>query len=151
MSYKPSEDLADYLTDIPITSYRLVDGTYLLAEEVDYDEESNIIYLDGPLMLEYTAAGAYSLQPWIDNEPEDYVQLVGDKIICRVNTPMDLKVHYNRYYVLNNLQNTLTEEEMNEVIDQITNPLVDNLDYLNDFSKPSPNYNKEWRSKWKDN
>ena len=96
MSHKHSENLGDYLTDIPITSYRLVDGTYLLAEEVDYDEESNIIYLDGPLMLDHTVDGTYSLKPWIDNEPEDYVQLLGDKIICRVNTPMSLKISYNR-------------------------------------------------------
>ena len=40
---------------------------------------------------------------------------------------------------------------MNEVIDQITNPLVDNLDHLKDFSKPLPNYSEEWRSKWKNN
>ena len=53
MSYKPSEDLKKYLSEVDIISYRLVDGTYLIAEECDRDVENNILYLAGALQLEF--------------------------------------------------------------------------------------------------
>ena len=42
--FKPSEDLTDYLNDWGIMSYRLVDGSYILAEEIDCDEQTNAFF-----------------------------------------------------------------------------------------------------------
>jgi len=39
MTFNPSEELKDYINECPIQSYRLVDGSYMIAEEVDHDME----------------------------------------------------------------------------------------------------------------
>ena len=97
MTYNPSDDLKDYLRESAIMSYRLVDGSYLIAEEVDYEEGSNIIYIAGALELEYgNKNGKSFLKPWMATEEEEMIIISADKIIGRSDTPLHLKMHYHK-------------------------------------------------------
>jgi hypothetical protein len=161
--FKPSEDLTDYLNDWGIMSYRLVDGSYILAEEIDCDEQTNILYIAGALELRTDInTGKSYLTPWLESDDDELIQLVGDKIIARSETPLNYKSNYHKYYLSEQIKFNLSEEEIDDVLNQISNPLVDNLDCLegNDsyeedwgmgFDQPLSDIHKEWRSKFKDN
>jgi hypothetical protein len=161
--FKPSEDLTQYLNEWGIMSYRLVDGSYVIAEEVDHDEENNILYIAGALELNTDInTGKGYFKPWLDSEDDELIQLVGDKILARSETPLKYKSHYHKYYLLQQVKINLSEEEIDDVLNQISNPLVDNLDYSEGddgydedwgmgFNQPLSDIHKEWRSKFKDN
>jgi hypothetical protein len=161
--FKPSEDLIDHLNDLGIMSYRLVDGSYLIAEEVDHDEENNILYIAGALELNTDIdTGRGYFKPWLDSEDDELIQLVADKILARSETPIKYKVHYHKYYLLEQLRNNLSETELKDVLNQMFKPLVDKLDWSDDyeedeedwgmgFNQPLSDVHKEWRSKFKDN
>ena len=89
--FKPSEELTQYLNEWGIMSYRLVDGSYVIAEEVDHDEENNILYIAGALELNTDInTGKGYFKPWLDSEDDELIQLVGDKILARSETKLPL-------------------------------------------------------------
>jgi hypothetical protein len=127
MTFKPSQDLKDYLQESAIMSYRLVDGSYVIAEEVDYEEGSNIIYISGALELDRkNTDGKIYLKPWMATEEEEMIIISADKIIGRSDTPLHLKVHYHKYFIIEKLHNHLSKGEMEEVMNLMFNPQVDN-------------------------
>lgn len=140
MTFNPSEDLKDYINDCPIQSYRLVDGSYVIAEEVDHDIDTNILYIAGALSFELSNRGKGYLRPWLDTQDDDLVQLVGDKIIGRSDTPFDLKMHYHRYFIMDKLKNVLTKDEIETVIQDMFKPPVDNQDLTDDIEE-----GEEWK------
>ena len=129
--YIPSDDLKQHMRDAAIISYRLVDGSYLLAEEIDADEENNIIYIADALELNVVGSRAY-FGLWLDTEEDEMIQLVGDKIIGRAETPLHLKMDYHRYFILQKLKNILTKDEISKVVEEMFNPPVDNQDFTDD-------------------
>lgn len=132
MTFNPSEDLKDYINDCPIQSYRLVDGSYVIAEEVDHDIDTNILYIAGALSFELSNRGKGYLRPWLDTQDDDLVQLVGDKIVGRSDTPFDLKMHYHRYFIMEKLKNVLTPQELESVLEDLIKPPVDKQDLTDD-------------------
>jgi hypothetical protein len=169
MSYKPSEDLKKYLSEVDIISYRLVDGTYLIAEECDRDVENNILYLAGALQLEFDDNTQKSyLREWLDSDDDELIQVCGDKVIGLTPTNFALKLHYHRYFIMQKLNDVLSPSDMKDVIDQMFNPPVDNHDFTDeeeeeeswkvdngmnhseDFS-PVTDIHMEWRKKHKGN
>ena len=132
--YIPSDDLKQHMRDAAIISYRLVDGSYLLAEEIDADEENNIIYIADALELNVVGSRAY-FGLWLDTEEDEMIQLVGDKIIGRAETPLHLKMDYHRYFILQKLKNILTKDEISKVVEEMFNPPVDNHDLTDDYEE----------------
>lgn len=172
MSFIPSEALKAFLNDITICSYRLVDGTYLIAENIDTDVENNILHIAAPLQLAFDEIEHKSyLRPWLDTEDDELVQLAGDKIVGFTETPFALKLHYHRFFILEKLQNVLSEGELNNFMDEMFNPPVDNQDFTDDDEEwkidkgvdDTPGLKKdkgyqstsdvhtEWRKKFRDN
>ena len=140
MTFIPSEELKAFLNDISICSYRLVDGTYLIAENIDTDEENNILHLAAPLQLTFDDIEQRSyLRPWLDAEDDELVQLAGDKIVAFAETPFALKLHYHRFFIVEKLRNVLTESELNNFMNEMFNPPVDNQDFIDD------NEGEEWK------
>jgi len=106
MSYNPSDSLKEFLNSTRIVSYRLVDGSYIIAEEVDSEEENNVMYIASPLQLILTEKTQKSfLRPWINCDEDELVTIAGDKIIGLSETPFSLKLHYHRYCNWINLHN----------------------------------------------
>ena len=114
MTYRPSEDLKKYLSECEIKSFRLVDGAYLIAEEIERNEDYNVLYLAAPLELCFERGHTY-LKPWLDSEEDELVQVSGDKIIGTTETPFHLKMHYHRYFIVEKLHNVLTPNELTSV------------------------------------
>lgn len=162
MSYNPSEDLRMYLDDIPLMSYRLVDGSYIIAEQVEVNEDLNVMYVGSPLQLTLDKKTQKSfLHSWLDSSGDELVTISGDKIIGCTETPFDLKLHYHRYLLLEKLKNNLTSNELEGVLNEMFNPPVDNQDFTEDegedwkedfdFEQPLSDYHTEWRKKFRDN
>ena len=138
--FNPSEDLKKYLHESPIQSYRLVDGSYVIAEEVDRDEQYNVLYLAGALEFVVERDGKGFLKPWLQTEEDDFVQVSGDKVVGTTDTPFHLKMHYHRYFIVEKLQDLLTPKEMSTVLKQMFNPPVDNQDFMDDIEE-----GEEWK------
>ena len=142
--YNPSDDLKQYLRESNIISYRLVDGSYILAEEVDYDTEANIAYIGGAVLLETSQTGRTYMQPWLFTDSDEVIELFGDKIVGRSETPFDLKIHYHRYYLIGKLKHSLSKGELDQVLKEMFNPPVDNQDLTDEYE-----YEEEEEEGWK--
>ena len=139
--FNPSEDLKQYLRETEIISYRLVDGSYVVAEEVDHDDMNNIIYVGGALQIEINPmTGRMYLSPWLDSEEDELIQLVGDKVVGRTETPLRMKLNYHRYFIMNKLKNVLTQAEMESVLQEMFNPPVDNQDLTDEYDDEGENW-----------
>ena len=131
--YSPSDDFKNYINECDIMSYRLVDGTYLIAEEFERDEETNVIYMTGALQLSFDDNTQKSfLRVWLDTDDDELIQLAGDKVIGLTPTTFPLRMHYHRYFLMDKLNQVLTPKEMKDVIDEMFNPPVDNQDFTDD-------------------
>ena len=64
-----------------VFTYHLVDGSYIMAEEVDYDFEDNIIFVINPVKINQVE-GKYQLSNWCITDPSQPVQLRDDMIIA---------------------------------------------------------------------
>ena len=140
MTYKPSDDLKDYLNECAIMSYRLVDGSYVLAEEIDHDRATNILYVAGALALDIRSTGKALLKPWLSSNEDELIELVGDKIVGRTETPFELKMHYHKYFIIEQLRDNLTKNELKTVLEDIFNPPVDKQDLTDDMEE-----GEEWK------
>lgn len=172
MSFIPSEALKELIDDIYLMSCRLVDGTYLIAEWIETEEENNIMHVASPVQVNFDEKTQKSfLRSWLDCEEDELVTIAGDKIIGFSETPFHLKLHYHRYLIFQKLQNVLTDSELEDVLKEILKPQVDNLDSSEDdegeewkaeeksnsleeffdFKQPLSDVHTEWRKKFRDN
>ena len=125
-------------TEATVFTYHLVDGSYIMAEEVDYDFEDNIIFVINPVKIEQ-AQGKYQLVNWCITDPSQPVQLKDDMIISSSIAPTALKHNYFQFNMLHLMKNHLTELEFNQIIKLIF-PVVDSKETKQsgdiDFNQP---------------
>lgn len=154
MTYTPSEDLIEYADSLNIASYRLVDGSYIIAEEMDRDVENNVLYLNNVVeLITDMKSGIIMVKPWLDSEEDDFVCLAGDKIIGATETPIKYKLLYSKYLMAQRLQHIMDNTELESLSKELSYPPVDNPD-LNDnynFDQPLSDIHSQWRKKFKDN
>ena len=98
-----------------VFTYHLVDGSYIMAEEVDYDFEDNIIFVINPVKIEQEN-GKYQLANWCITDPSQPVQLRDDMIIASSLAPTALKHNYFQFNMLHIMANTLPNAEFDEII-----------------------------------
>lgn len=135
--------IQDFLDDHLVNGFRLIDGSYILALEKEYDPETDTFYLLEPLELNYTVSGHGSLKPWLHTNTGEAIPLQGDKILVAAPTTPELKIYYHRYNLMNKLSFIMTEKEIDSILNQLFPDEVDNQD----TSVHDPQFNK-WRSKW---
>jgi len=158
--FNPSEDLKKHISESDIMSYRTTDGSYILAEEVDYEESLNITYVAGALELVMNKGRSF-LQPWLMSEDHEVVEIFGDKIVGRAEPTFELKMHYHRYFLTEKLMGILTQKEMDTLLNEMFNPPVDKQDLKeeepswivdNGINQQSAmDYHMQWRKKHKGN
>ena len=102
-------------TEATVFTYHLVDGSYIMAEEVDYDFEDDIIFVINPVKIEQEH-GKYQLLNWSITDPSQPVQLKDDMIISSSIAPTALKHNYFQFNMLHLMKNHLTELEFNKII-----------------------------------
>lgn len=127
-----------------LMTYRLTDGSYIVAEELDIDEETGAIYVASP--LELVRNKDVRLIPWILVEADEPIELNAHNIISRSNTSTIITKYYLKYMAYEKIISALNNMNM----DQDNNDALDNLDSTDDFfdklNKPS-----ESRWNWKAN
>ena len=121
-----------------VFTYHLVDGSYIMAEEVDYDFESNIIFVINPVKIQQVE-GKYQFSNWSITDPSQPVHLKDDMIIASSIAPTVLKRNYFQFNMLHLMSNTLPKGEFDEIVKLLFSG-VDSKDSSEehgfDFNKP---------------
>ena len=117
-----TNDLFHQISKAEVFTYHLVDGSYIVAEEFDYDEKNNVIFTTSPAKI-ITHKNGYALMDWSIIDSDEITQLMGDKVITRSEAPFELKKHYNKYLLAIKLRHHLDHDELQEVLNESFNSL----------------------------
>ena len=120
---------------INIYSYRLSDGSYIMAEEMNYDPHFDIIFIDLPVTIHQKRNGVLTLDKWMfqsepneDGTPADPVELNPNKIIAKVEAPISLKREYIKYNFLYKMYESLDQEEFESLMVKLSSHDLDKKD-----------------------
>ena len=126
------------LEQAAIFAYRLKDGSYVMAEEVDYDFDANIIYVINPVSIELEDSRV-KLTQWCITDHSEPVVLRDEAIIATHKAPMTLKRNYFQWNLFHMLSQVLPPDEFNEIFNMFS-AVVDSKDSKEsqgfDFNKP---------------
>jgi len=129
--------------DIKIYSYRLNDGSYIMAEELEYDPYFGILFLDLPVSIKQRRNGTLALEKWMfqsdyeeENLPPQPIELHCNKIIAKTEAPITLKKDYLKFNFLDKLHGSLDRDEFESMVNEIQSYNLDNLDSSNTSYDP---------------
>jgi len=146
-----NEALKDYMMEFCVISYRLVDGSHIIAVEDHYDPELRAFYVSGAVQVNTNAEGRIFFSPWLINDSEELVRLLDSNIIASSPPIEDVAIQYHRYLLMSNLNGVLSPEELKVVLAQLFNS-VDNTrgrgGIFNKYPSLKPR-DLEWRKQWK--
>ena len=126
--------------DINILSYRLSDGSYIMAEEMDYDAHFDVLFLDLPDLIKQGRRGNISLEKWMfqpefeEDIPAQPIELQCNKIVAKIEAPVSLKRDYLKYNFLDKLHGTFDEDEFQTILDEIHSYDLDKKDSSSDIT-----------------
>ena len=119
-----------------IFTYQLVDGSYIMAEEVDFDFDENVIFIINPVRIkENNRDNKFQLTTYMITEPSHPIQLREDAIVASTPAPAVLRRNYFQYNLLNALQNSLSNDDFKEIVKLI----FGGLDSKDDVEKQENN------------
>ena len=132
-----------------LTTYKLSDGSYLVAEEHEINGDTGSIFVANPLEM-VRERGGVRLRPWIIVDTDEIVELNSQNVISRSNAPNIISKYYFKFIAYDRLINNMEEMMNDKGINHDTNDAFDNLDstqnYFNELNSPS---NSRWN--WKAN
>lgn len=126
-----SPEMLDQILEANIYTYRLTDGSYIVAEEIniefDDDEEydSNVVYVTMPAQIIFTKHG-YAITPWNIISIHDLTELNVDNIVSRSEAPINLKAYYAKFMLIQNIKENLEEQLMEKLF---TDDTIDKQDF----------------------
>jgi hypothetical protein len=129
-----------------IYTYRLSDGNYIMAEEVDYDEAAKMLFIVNPVRI-IEKDGKYKFTQYLITDPSSAVTLKDEHVVATAIAPMKLKNNYLHFNILNSLQNVLSNAELNEII-KLMFPVVDSKDTINQQEEEEefePDETESWK------
>jgi hypothetical protein len=118
-------DIFDNIEETEVYTYHLTDGSYIIAEEIDYEEEYDITYIVLPAKLERTHYG-FKFGIYTIGDMNDVTELNTKAIVTRTEAPFGLKCDYLRYIIANKVRNDMIEEEIEKMEED--NELFDAFD-----------------------
>jgi len=127
-------DIFDNIKDTEVHTYHLTDGSYIIAEEVDFEEENNVIYIVLPAKLERTSYG-FKFGIYTIGDIDDVTELNTRAIVTRTEAPFGLKCDYLRYIIANKVRRDMIEEALEKMEEE--NMLFDAFD--SNVDKPHKN------------
>ena len=153
-----TDDLFYQISKAEVFTYHLVDGSYIVAEEFDYDEKNNVIFTTAPAKV-ITRKHGYALMDWSIIDCDEITQLMADKVITRSEAPFELKKHYNRFLLAIKLRHHLDDDELQEVLDEsfksldelVSNDSDEDEEEEEDFNVEDTETHKrrfEWKPEW---
>ena len=132
-----------------LTTYKLSDGSYLVAEELEINSNTGSIFIANPLEM-VRERGGVRLRPWIIVDTDEIVELNSQNVISRSNAPNIISKYYFKFIAYDRLINNMEEMMNDKGINHDTNDAFVNLDstqnYFNELNSPS---NSRWN--WKAN
>ena len=132
-----------------LTTYKLSDGSYLVAEELEINGDTGSIFIANPLEM-VRERGGVRLRPWIIVDTDEIVELNSQNVISRSNAPNIISKYYFKFISYDRLISNMEEMMNDKGINHDTNDAFDNLDstqnYFNELNSPS---NSRWN--WKAN
>ena len=137
----------------PIYTYRLTDGSYIVAEELTPDllsekEEEfidDMVYCTMPGLIVFTES-AYSIMSWNITTTTDITELQYSNIVARSEAPPDLKLNYFKFVV--NCK-SYEREQGDDIIDDLFEEFKETFIPIDDLDKQDSNevtdiYKKRW-------
>ena len=133
-----------------VFTYRLSDGSYVVADELDLDEDTGAIYVADPLELIRSASGECKLRPWVILDEENVVEINSSNIISRSSTAKVIKSCYLKFISAERLLKQIHKLNEEGNLDQDNYDGLDKLDSSDDFFNKLEIPSKS-RWNWKDN
>ena len=106
-----TNDLRKDIEAKSIFTYHLVDGSHIVAEEVDYDISNDIAYILSPMQL-IDEDNGYSFREWSVIDSGQVVHLRDNKIVAQSKAPFKLKKLYLEFNLLAKMHEFLTKDEI---------------------------------------
>lgn len=142
--------LNDYLKDYDLMSYRLLDGSHIVANEDHYDSDAESFYVTRPVEIKVDSDGRCFLLPWLITEGDDLISIANRNIMSFAQPSLNLQIQYHRYILKTELNSILTEKEINVVLNQLFNHELDNQDTIDNMDGLDlPPRSLKWRLKQK--
>jgi len=143
-----SENLHDYISKLNIFTYRLVDGSYIVTEELDFEDDDDIdigiIFTTTPALISKSPNG-YMLSDWLIVDSDEATQLMSSSIITRSEAPFDLKTNYSKFLIATKLRKHLDADEFDELMNEAFN----NIDELDSMKPIEDTIKHKKRFDWK--
>jgi len=150
-----NEALEDYMREFCVISYRLVDGSHIIAIEDHYDPDQKAFYVSGAVQVNTNSEGRIFFSPWLINDNDELVRLLDSNIIASSPPIEDVAIQYHRYLLMSNLNGVLSPAEIKVVLAQLFNNDIDNQGnakgrggIFNNYPSLTPR-DLEWRKQWK--
>jgi len=152
-----NKDLKDYLNQFEIVTYRLIDGSHIIANEEKFDRDTRSFHLTGAVEIQILGKNESFFNPWMLVKDIDVIQIKESQIISSGVPLESVQIQYHRYLIKSNLEGHLTNNEIDTVLKQLFNDPVDNFMYtdidggiddteIDDCYNPQSSF--KWRSKW---
>lgn len=154
MSEKERDDELDENTfynvlSAPIYTYRLTDGSYIVAEEIQNEElnedeelDDDMLYclMPGLILLEEEG---FSIRPWNVTSTNDLTEIQFKNVVCRSEAVPEMKLKYFELIVGN--RNIEPDREDVEYLDELLEEFKETFTQIESKSpaKESP-YKKRW-------
>ena len=139
-----TDDLFYQISKAEVFTYHIVDGSYIVAEEFDYDEKNNVIFTTAPAKI-ITRKNGYALMDWSIIDSDEITQLMGDKVITRSEAPFELKKHYNRYLLATKL---VLDESFKSLDELDSNDSDEDEEEFNVEDTETHKRRFEWKPEW---
>ena len=107
------KDMLEKILETEIFTYRLADGSYIVAEEIESND--NITYVALPAQIVY--ADDYHLTNWNITSAYDLTELNCSNIVSRADAPFELKAHYMKYLMMCRSHQDEVDEQMESLFD----------------------------------
>ena len=131
-----NEALEDYMREFCVISYRLVDGSHIIAIEDRYDPDQKAFYVSGAVQVNTNSEGRIFFSPWLINDNDELVRLLDSNIIASSPPIEDVAIQYHRYLLMSNLNGVLSPAEIKVVLAQLFNNDISGIyysEYNSDF------------------
>jgi len=132
--------MLEKLMETDIYTYRLTDGSYIVAEELEMEEDANvgqIIFITVPGQIVYTEDG-YHITEWNITSVYDITELNSNNIITRCEATFELKSHYLKYVLLHKRE----QDSKDNIMENFFKSNIDIFDNL--VEKDLKKSNKRW-------
>jgi len=122
-------ELEEYTQGLHIYAYRMIDGSLVLAEEIECDETEGLaddeLVIARPLQvvraMSETGGVSPILIPWTIGET-DHLHMSMFNVLVRSTATLAEKTSYCQFFLINTLKGAMGAEELSKLMDETESP-----------------------------